>query len=88
VQFNHRMVAYVVVIAAVGIAGTGLNSMILTGQSRALTLAVGVVAALQASLGVATLMLRVPLPLALIHQAGAAILLGLATAMAWRVRRP
>ena len=88
VQFNHRMVAYAVVIAAVGVAGTGLNSMILTGQSRALTLAVGVVAALQASLGVATLMLRVPLPLALIHQAGAAILLGLATAMAWRVRRP
>jgi len=88
VQFNHRMVAYAVVIAAVGVAGTGLNSLILTGQSRALTLAVGVVAALQACLGVATLMLRVPLPLALIHQAGAAILLGLATATAWRVRRP
>ena len=88
VQFNHRMVAYAVVIAAVGVAGTGLNSRILTGQSRALTLAVGVIAALQACLGVATLMLRVPLPLALIHQAGAAILLGLATAMAWRVRRP
>jgi cytochrome c oxidase assembly protein subunit 15 len=88
VQFNHRMVAYAVVIAAVGVAGTGLNSRILTGQSRALTLAVGVVAALQACLGVATLMLRVPLPLALTHQAGAALLLGLSTAMAWRVRRP
>jgi cytochrome c oxidase assembly protein subunit 15 len=88
VQFNHRMVAYAVVICAVGVAGTGLNSQILMGQSRALALAVGIVAGLQATLGVATLMLHVPLPLALVHQAGAAILLGLSTALAWRVRRP
>jgi len=88
VQFNHRMVAYAVVIAAVGIDGSGLNSAILMGQSRSLALAVGVMAVLQACLGVATLMLRVPLPLALIHQAGAAILLALATALMWRVRRP
>jgi heme a synthase len=88
VQFNHRMVAYAVVIAATGVTGTGLNSRILMGQSRALVLAVGVVTLLQVCLGVATLMLRVPLPLALLHQAGAAVLLGLATALAWRVRRP
>jgi len=88
VQFNHRMVAYAVVIAAVGITGTGLNSRLLMGQSRALALAVGVVAILQALLGVVTLMTRVPLHLALAHQAGAAILLGTATALAWRVRRP
>ena len=42
----------------------------------------------EALLGVAPLMTRVPLPLALIHQAGAAILLALATALMWRVRRP
>lgn len=88
VQFNHRMVAYAVVIAATGVTGTGLNSRILMGQSRALVLAVGVVTLLQVCLGIATLMLRVPLPLALLHQAGAAVLLGLATALAWRVRRP
>ncbi|HEX3407310.1 MAG TPA: COX15/CtaA family protein [Caulobacteraceae bacterium] len=88
VQFNHRIVAYAVVIAAVGITGTGLNSRLLMGQSRALALAVGVVAVLQALLGVATLMTRVPLQLALAHQAGAAILLAVATALAWRVRRP
>jgi cytochrome c oxidase assembly protein subunit 15 len=57
------------------------------GQSRALALAVGIVAVLQAFLGVATLMTRVPLHLALAHQAGAATLLALATALAWRVRR-
>jgi cytochrome c oxidase assembly protein subunit 15 len=39
-------------------------------------------------LGIVTLIAHVPLPLALAHQAGAAILLGVATAMAWRVRRP
>ena len=88
VQFNHRMAAYAVVIAAVGITGTGLNSRLLMGQSRALALAVGVVAVLQALLGVATLMTRVPLNLALLHQASAAILLATATALAWRVRRP
>jgi cytochrome c oxidase assembly protein subunit 15 len=88
VQFNHRIVAYAVVIAAVGITGAGLNSQLLMGQSRALALAVGVVAVLQALLGVATLMTHVPLNLALMHQAGAAILLATATALAWRVRRP
>jgi heme a synthase len=88
VQFNHRMVAYAVVIMAVGITGTGLNSVLLMGQSRALALAVGVVAVLQALLGIVTLMSHVPLNLALLHQAGAAILLGTATALAWRVRRP
>jgi cytochrome c oxidase assembly protein subunit 15 len=88
VQFNHRMVAYAAVICAVGIAGTGLNSHLLMGQSRGLALAVGIVTVLQACLGVATLMGHVPLPLALGHQAGAAILLGIATGLAWRVRRP
>jgi len=88
VQFNHRLVAYAVVIAAVGIAGSGLSSQVLMGQSRALALAVGVMAVFQALMGVATLMTRVPLPLALLHQAGAAVLLALATALMWRVRRP
>ena len=87
VQFDHRMVAYAVVIAAVGIAGAGLNSRVLMGQSRGLALAVGIAAVLQAALGVITLVTLVPLPLAMLHQAGAAILLGIATALAWRVRR-
>ncbi|HVN01543.1 MAG TPA: COX15/CtaA family protein [Caulobacteraceae bacterium] len=88
VQFNHRMAAYGVVIAAVGLASAGLNSRLLMGQSRGLALAVGVLAVFQALLGVATLMTRVPLALALGHQAGAAALLAIATALMWRVRRP
>ena len=42
---------------------------------------------LQAVLGIATLMHAVPLGLGVIHQAGAAIVLGLATANLWLVRR-
>jgi cytochrome c oxidase assembly protein subunit 15 len=88
VQFNHRLVAYAVVVAAIGLASAGLNSRVLMGQSRGLALAIGVVATAQALLGVLALMTHVPLPLALAHQAGAAILAGVATALAWRVRRP
>jgi len=87
VQFNHRIVAYAVVIAAVGIAGAGLNSRVLMGQSRGLALAVGIVAVFQALVGVITLMAHAPLSLAMAHQAGAALLLAIATALAWRVRR-
>lgn len=87
-QFDHRLWGYAVVIFAVGVAGAGLNSRLLMGQSRALALAVGLMAVLQACLGVATLLAHDPLWLALVHQSGAAILLGLATALAWRVRRP
>jgi cytochrome c oxidase assembly protein subunit 15 len=44
-------------------------------------------AALQATLGIATLMSRAPLALALPHQCFAAIVLAAALAFAWRVRR-
>ena len=87
VQFNHRMVAYAIVVAAVGIAAAGLNSRVLMGQSRGLALAVAIVAIFQATLGAATLVSGVPLPLAMGHQAGAALLLIVATMLAWRVRR-
>jgi heme a synthase len=42
---------------------------------------------LQAILGVATLVLRVPIGLAIAHQLFAAVTLALAVAFAWRVRR-
>jgi cytochrome c oxidase assembly protein subunit 15 len=77
-----------VVVAAIGLASAGLNSRLLMGQSRGLALAVGLVAGFQVLLGIATLMTHVPLPLALAHQAGAAMLLAIATGLAWRVRRP
>jgi cytochrome c oxidase assembly protein subunit 15 len=42
---------------------------------------------LQALLGVATLMARVPIGLGVAHQLTAALTLSLAVAFAWRVRR-
>ena len=88
VQFDHRVWAYPLVIYAVGLAGAGLNSRLLMGQSRGLALAVGIAAVLQACLGIVTLVAHAPLWLALVHQAGAAGLMGIATTLAWRVRRP
>ena len=41
----------------------------------------------QAGLGIATLMTRVPIGLGIAHQLTAALLLCLAVAFAWRVRR-
>jgi cytochrome c oxidase assembly protein subunit 15 len=88
VQFNHRILAYLVVVTAVGLMGAGLNSRILMGQSRGLALALGLVTVLQATLGVVTLISGASLPLAMAHQAGAAVLLAVSTVFAWRVRRP
>jgi cytochrome c oxidase assembly protein subunit 15 len=77
VQFNHRMVAYVLVATVLWHAmsvmrGDSANTI----RSSALTLAGGVVA--QALLGIWTLLAHVPLGLGLAHQGLAAIITGLA----------
>lgn len=72
VQFHHRMTGYAV---AAGVLGAGLL-WLLTGRGPARTLA-GVacgLVVLQTALGVAAIMLHVPLPVALAHQAGAVAL--------------
>jgi len=77
VQFNHRMVAYL-------LAATGLVQLVWLAQSAddeklvrsAVLLVVGIFA--QAALGIWTLLWVVPLWLGLAHQAGAAIVLILA----------
>jgi len=84
VQFNHRIMAYGLLAFAVtllvrsGAAPRGLRIIITLG---------GLAVFAQAGLGVATLLSQVALPLALLHQADAAILLALATTLAWRARR-
>ena len=86
VQFNHRLVAYALLIGGTVYAiqawrwklaeGLGLSAFLLAGSLW-----------LQASLGVFTLIHAVPLWLGALHQAGAAIVLALATANLWLVRR-
>jgi cytochrome c oxidase assembly protein subunit 15 len=88
VQLHHRLVAYALFAAGLAVGALTWRERRLPPQARALGLAVAVTVTLQAALGVWTLMAQVPLSLGVLHQAGAAVLLAVATAFAWRVRRP
>jgi heme a synthase len=87
VQFNHRILAYVLLVAAIATAIGALRSRYLAPMSKALAAAIGVGVVIQAGLGIATLMSHVPVGLGLLHQLMAALVLALATGFAWRVRR-
>lgn len=87
VQFNHRLLAYGLFAMAVGAAIAAARDRHAPGAVRGLAIALGVLVTLQAGLGIATLMARVPVDLGIAHQAGAAIVLGVATTFAWRARR-
>ena len=77
VQFNHRFVAYLLLLATCWHAWrVGLRAGATPIRLGALALAAAAVA--QAGLGILTLLAHVPLPLALAHQAGAAALFALA----------
>ena len=86
VQFNHRMVAYGLLIGGVVYAVQAWRWRLAEGLGAA---AFVLMAALwlQAALGVATLMHAVPLGLGVLHQAGAALVLVIATVNLWLVRR-
>ncbi len=86
VQFDHRIGAYVLLMAASAYVVFALK----TRAPDAIKLAAEALAVLvwiQAGLGVATLMNAAPLPLAILHQLGAALVLAAATYNLWRARR-
>jgi cytochrome c oxidase assembly protein subunit 15 len=75
VQFNHRVLGVLTALAALGVwwaTRSGNRSVRRWGT------AVGLTAVIQTGLGIATLLLFVPIPLAALHQAGAVVLLGFA----------
>jgi cytochrome c oxidase assembly protein subunit 15 len=80
VQFDHRMLAYAIWIAVMlHVFDIALTA---NGSRRKLLVSAGLVAAavtLQAVLGIFTLLLRVPIDLALLHQATAMLVLTAAT---------
>ena len=86
VQFDHRLlaVATAVVIALVWLAGQGAD---LPQPARAALHGLAAVALLQVALGIATLLLVVPIPLAAAHQAGAVLLLTAAIVFRHTLRR-
>lgn len=87
VQFNHRILAYLIFAAAAFLAVQAVRARYLSGTLRGLFVTLLVAVLAQASLGVATLMTGVPLALAILHQAGAVIVLTTAVVLAWRTRR-
>jgi cytochrome c oxidase assembly protein subunit 15 len=85
VQFNHRTLGLVVatcVVAAWWMLRRGTTDAVARRWGHALLL----VAAAQVALGIATLLLRVPLPLAALHQAGAVVVLTCAIGLAHALR--
>jgi cytochrome c oxidase assembly protein subunit 15 len=90
VQFNHRIGAYLLVLAAIAAvaiaAGRARRRELPRGMPYLVFLFAGLVL-VQACLGVITLISHAPLPLALAHQCLAALVLASALGLAWRVRR-
>lgn len=87
VQFNHRIVAYLLTGAALAMGFFAWRSTYLARESKLLAVAVAAAVGLQAILGVVTLVMRAPVGLSIAHQLAAALVLMLAVAFAWRVRR-
>jgi cytochrome c oxidase assembly protein subunit 15 len=87
VQFNHRIGAYLLFVAALGFAALVCRSRDVAPATKGLGVVMAILVTGQALLGIATLMARVPLSLGVLHQAGAAFVLGTSVCLAWRARR-
>ena len=86
VQFDHRMLAYAIwLLAAWHVTDVIRNAR--HGPAVIGALALFVAVTLQAALGITTLLLVVPLPLALLHQAAAMVVLTVAILYAERMTR-
>ena len=87
VQLDHRLGAYLLLAAAVAIYVAARRSHVLGQGARALAAVLAGLVTAQAALGITTLMMITPLPLAMAHQILAAVVLAVAVAFAWQVRR-
>ena len=87
VQLHHRLGAYGLFVGAIVMAVMAWRTFYLAGQARGLAVFAAIAVTIQALIGVATLMSGVPLWLGVLHQFGAVVVLAVATAFAWRVRR-
>lgn len=87
VQFNHRIGAYLLFATAIAFAVLVSRSRDVAPATKRLGVLMAVLVTGQACLGIATLIYRVPLSLGVLHQAGAALVLGAGVCLAWRARR-
>ena len=73
VQFNHRWLAMLIALVALALWWRIRAQAAASARARAWSHALAAALALQISAGIATLLLRVPVPLAALHQSGALI---------------
>ncbi len=86
VQFNHRLVGYVLFLVVLGFFVGAARSRISDAAKR-LSLWLAAAVTMQALVGVLTLRMATPLALGLLHQFGAAVVLTVALTLAWRIQR-
>jgi cytochrome c oxidase assembly protein subunit 15 len=84
IQLAHRMMALVVFVYLLWLALRLLRTPGVRGHGVLL----GVLACAQVALGIANVRLALPLPVAVLHNAGAALLLFLLVSLAARIRVP
>jgi cytochrome c oxidase assembly protein subunit 15 len=97
VQFNHRLMGYIVAVLALGLAimaarirppNPAQDERIRNaGPLQMLVFLAAALVVAQVGLGIMTLLAQAPLALSQLHQALAAIVLGAAVVLAWRGRR-
>ena len=87
VQFNHRLLATLATLAALGAAAAGWRRLP-PGFARQACLGLGAAACLQYTLGIATLLLHVPAWLGTLHQACAVLILTAALLALHALRTP
>jgi cytochrome c oxidase assembly protein subunit 15 len=87
VQFDHRMLAMTTIVSVIALWQAGRRDTLPLPAQRALH-ALLAIAVLQLSLGISTLLLVVPIPLAAAHQAGAVLLLSAAIVLRHTLRPP
>ena len=86
VQFNHRIFAYCLIIIIATFCFVALAKGVDAQQKLGVVILLGALV-LQVSLGIATLLLVVPVPLAAAHQGGAILILTSALYVAYSFRR-
>lgn len=87
VQFNHRLMGYLIFILVIIFAARASRSRFIQPQVKTLAYTLGGIGVFQVFLGIATLMAVAPLWLSIIHQIVATVLLAVSVAFTWRARR-
>lgn len=87
VQFDHRMMAYLTAVL-VGVFWFKARKAGLEPRAQKAAHLLGAMVLLQIALGVTTLLLVVPISIAVLHQFGAVLLFGLALWNAWELSAP